>query len=132
MSYLTDKSFLRELYGSRQRTTYARITKLTLDEHPIETIEGKILSGSVNVDGNSAVRRTFSLQLAVQDLNFNEFDWGLENKIKLEVGLENTVLNSVYPKILWFPQGIFYISSLSPSIGQTNINISISGKDKMV
>jgi hypothetical protein len=116
-SYLTDKNFLKQLYNSRKRTTFARITRLTLDEHPLETIEGKIISGSMNVDGNSAVRRTFSLQLAAQTLDLNQFDWSLENKIKLEVGLENTVENSLHPEIIWFPQGIFYISSLSTSIG---------------
>jgi hypothetical protein len=45
MEYLYDKNFLKELFNSRKRTTFARITKLTLDEHPIESIEGKITSG---------------------------------------------------------------------------------------
>ena len=131
MEYLYDKNFLKELFNSRKRTTFARITKLTLDEHPIESIEGKITSGQVNVDGTSAIRRTFSLSMVTQDLDLNSFDWALETKINLEIGLENTVANSSYPKTLWFPQGIFFISSLSTTVSQTNISISLSGKDKM-
>jgi hypothetical protein len=41
--------------------------------------------------------------MATQELDLNSFDWALETKIKLEIGLENTVVNSSYPEILWFP-----------------------------
>ena len=57
---LFDVDFLTKLTSHRNRETFARITALTLDERPIELIEGKVTGGSVNVDGKSAVRRTCS------------------------------------------------------------------------
>jgi hypothetical protein len=43
MSYNTDyKSFLLELDKSKSKTVYARITALTFEESPIETIEGRV------------------------------------------------------------------------------------------
>jgi hypothetical protein len=37
---------------------YAKIVALTMDEQPLEEIEGVITAGSINLDGASAVRRT--------------------------------------------------------------------------
>jgi hypothetical protein len=61
MNYLTDLNFLSDLSKYKQKTIYGRITALTFDEKPVERIEGKIISGSINVDGKSAVRRSCSL-----------------------------------------------------------------------
>jgi hypothetical protein len=53
-----DKDFLKQLDLHRSKTIFARIIALTLDETPIETIEGRVTQGSINLDGDSAVRRT--------------------------------------------------------------------------
>jgi hypothetical protein len=60
---LYDAMFLKKLDENRTKTTYARIIALSLDETPIETIEGRITQGSVSLDGDSAVRRTCSLTM---------------------------------------------------------------------
>jgi hypothetical protein len=52
------EEFLRALDRQRNKITYAKITKLTFDERPIESIEGRITSGSIGLDGVSAIRRT--------------------------------------------------------------------------
>ena len=58
-----DKDFLLALDKMREREVYARVTALNFQEAPITTIEGRITTGSINVDGDSAVRRTCSLTL---------------------------------------------------------------------
>ena len=68
---------------------------------PIELIEGKVTSGSINIDGASAIRRTCSLSLIAKDLNINDIYWGIQNKFKLEVGIKNFI-DSYYPEIIWF------------------------------
>ena len=83
MNALLDKDFLKQLDSFNNRETYARITALSVDELPLELIEGKIISGSINVDGASALRRTCSVSLVAQDVNINDFYWGLNNKFKL-------------------------------------------------
>ena len=127
---LFDTDFLYKLSTEKQREIYARITSLTWEENPIEFIEGKITSGSINVDGSSAVRRTCNLTLIAKDINIKDFNWSLNTKFKLEIGLTNNI-DKNYPDIIWFKQGLFIITSFNTSISTNNYQISISGKDKM-
>ena len=103
-----------------------------MQEFPLESIVGKATGGSINIDGNSAIRRTCNLSMVVdeKDTIITDAYWAYKNKFKVEIGLKNTI-NPDYPDIIWFKQGIFAIVNFSKSYGMTNINISISGKDKM-
>ena len=130
MNALLDKDFLKELDNYNSREIYARITALTVNELPIESIEGRVTGGSINIDGASAVRRTCSLSLVAQGVDINNFYWGLNNKFKLEIGLKNFI-NSKYPDIIWFPLGMFVISSFNTSQSTNSYTVSIQGKDKM-
>lgn len=127
---LHDIEFLKELFNKKKRTIYVRLTALTLDEKPVEYIEGKATGGSINIDGTSRVRRTCSLSLVAQNVNINDFYWGLKNKFRLEIGLKNDI-NKKYPDIIWFNQGLYVITSFNTSRTTNNYTISISGKDKM-
>lgn len=127
---LLDKDFLYELNQYQHKEIYARIISLNLEEHPLEQIEGRVTSGSINVDGNSAVRRTCNLTLVAKDVNVTDFYWGVSNKFTLEIGVKNFI-NSNYPEIIWFKQGIFVITSFNSTLSQNNYTISVSGKDKM-
>ena len=123
-------NFLLELDQQRHKTIYARITALTIDELPIECIEGRITQGSVNIDGTSAVRRTCSLTMLAQEYDYHNYVWGLETKFKLEVGVKNDI-NSNYPDIIWFPQGVYVLTSMNTSKATNSFTISLQGKDKM-
>lgn len=126
---LLDKDFLRELDLNRNKVIYARLTSLDFNENPIEYIEGKVTGGSINVDGTSVIRRTCNLTLISQNVNINDFYWGLNTKINLEIGVQNSI-NKNYPSIIWFKQGIFVITTFNTSIGTNQSTISIAGKDK--
>lgn len=125
-----DKDFLLALDKVKQKEIYAKVTALSFQELPITTIEGRITSGSVNVDGESAVRRTCSLTLVAENFNYSNYSWGLNTKFKLEVGLKNGI-NSMYPDIIWFSQGIYILTSFNTSRSLNNFTISLQGKDKM-
>lgn len=127
---LYEKEFLLELDKWKHKTIYARITSLRFDETPIELIEGRVTGGSINLDGTSALRRTCSLSMTAENFNHSGYIWGLNTKFKLEVGVKNFI-NSAYPDIIWFNQGIYLITSFSTSNDTHNFNVSISGKDKM-
>lgn len=127
---MLNEDFLLKLEKERNREVYARIILLDVNELPIEAIEGKVTSGSVNIDGTSTVRRSCSLQLVSKDINVHDFYWGLKNKFTLEVGLLNDI-DADYPEIIWFKQGVYVITAFSASLGVNNYTISISGKDKM-
>jgi len=71
MNPLLDKDFLIQLDNHKRKEVFARITSLTLDELPIESIEGKITGGTINIDGASAIRRTCSLSMVSEVSNIN-------------------------------------------------------------
>ena len=127
---LLDKNFLLKLDQQKERENFARIISLDFDENPLEQIEGRVTGGSVNIDGTSAVRRSCSLSMVAENLDINNFYWGVKNKFKLEIGLSNKI-DSNYPDIIWFPLGTYVITSFSTSYTTNNYTISISGKDKM-
>ena len=127
---LTDKDFLLQLDKAKEKEVYAKIIVLDFSENPLEQIEGRVTQGSINVDGTSAVRRTCSLSMVAEQLDINNFYWGLNNKFKLEIGLKNNI-SSLYPDIIWFPQGLYIFTSVNISQDIGNFSISVSGKDKM-
>lgn len=130
MDYLTDQEFLNKLNQHKHRETYVKIIALTFSEEPVELIEGMATQGSISIDGSSIIRRTCSLTLVAKELNINEFYWGIKSKFKLEIGLKNNI-DSKYPDIIWFPQGIYAITTFNTTYNTSNYTISISGKDKM-
>lgn len=136
--YLLDKDFLLSIIQQQQRDVYVRITALDINNIPVETIEGQATGGSINIDGNSSVRRTCSINMITDNININDFYWGIKTRFILEIGLYNYLMgeysfkkNNKYPEIVWFPQGQFLISSFNTSLSTNSCSISLSGKDKM-
>ena len=142
---LQDFEFLYQLDQNRNKVTYARITSLTLDNYPIERIEGIVTGGSISLDGRSCVRRTCSLTLTTNNLNINNIYWSLTTRVKIEIGIENNITSAklektnynitnyyqMYPDIIWFPQGIFILTDFRPSASVNSYTIKLTGKDKM-
>ena len=135
---LYDEDFLIALSEQQNREIYAKITSLDINELPQDYIEGKITTGSINIDGNSSVRRTCNLTMVSDNKELKDFYWGIKTKFQLEIGLRNhlygeyrAVEGGNYPNIVWFPQGIYLIATFNTSISTNSLTISISGKDKM-
>ncbi len=132
---LYEEEFLKELDLSSERTTFAKVITLDRQENPLEQVEGKVTSGSINIDGNSAVRRTCSITMITEDVNISDYYWGLNTKFRLEIGLKNTVSYAghydYYPDIIWFKMGTFIITSLNTTLNASSFTIQLQGKDKM-
>lgn len=124
------KQFLKELHENKNREIYARITVLSFSELPLETIEGRVTGGSINIDGSSAIRRSCSLTITAQNFKYNHYYWGLDSKFKLEIGIKNKV-DPEMPDIIWFNKGIFILTTFNTSENTNSCTISINGKDKM-
>ena len=128
---LLDNEFLMALMNHRQRDIYGRITLLNQNELPIEQIEGRITAGSINVDGNSALRRTCNVTMVLfNKKEINQFNWAFKSKFKMEIGIKNTI-DTRYPEIIWFKQGIFILTTCNMNQTTNNYTITINGKDKM-
>lgn len=127
---MLNQDFLLELTKHRNKIVYIRITSLNQQDLPMESIEGQVTGGSINIDGTSAIRRTCSLTMVTQQIEIKDEYWAMKTKFKLEIGQKNDIDNN-YPDIIWFDQGIYCITSFSCSHSTTGLQISLSGKDKM-
>lgn len=152
--FLRDQVFLNELDKHRAKEEFVRITILSWDEQPISYIQGKVINGSMSIDGQSTVRRTgnltFFAEERINDLTQIDQELSINRKIKIEKGILNTVPNYVYTyyegqelklkeidyrqlygEIVWFPLGIFVVFDPNLSHGTNGVTISINFKDKM-
>lgn len=130
------KGFLSEIDDFVNQKQYVRITLLDWLEEPIKEIQGELTSGSISKDASSPVRRTCNFQASVNggsyDVSSAEMDFAINKKIFLEIGIKNYTKDFPEFPILWFPQGVFFISSFSMNSSTTSaVNLSIGLKDKM-
>lgn len=131
------EDFLKKLNKTKLKTHYAKITLLDFNEIPITEIQGKITSGTINVNSSSAIRRTLSLSMLVDDSIANitniENQISINKKVKVAIGLKNPFSGYIeeYGEIVWFPQGVFVLSSANSSRSTSGWSLSITAKDKM-
>ena len=150
--YLDDEKFLKEFDQERHRTQYIKIIVLDFNtEEMLASIEGKSTSGSVNLNGASAMRRTMSCSLAVdpegidvagyqekqQYYNITEVEnlISLNKKVLIETGFDNSLATfgeGYYPEYdkIWIPLGMYVVKSASVSENNSGINISLTLNDK--
>ena len=133
--YLSDNEFLSIVDQMNIREQVVKLTLLNWNEEPIRDIQGLVTGGSLNIDGSSSMRRTANISLVVADNTaaYDDLDnlFSINKKIYLEIGFFNTTnYYNDYP-IIWFPQGLFIIDSMSLSHDTNSSSISLSLKDKM-
>jgi hypothetical protein len=62
INFLNDRTFLLKVNHHRVREYFAAIMVLDFKtEKPLQRIEGKVVSGNMNITANSPVRRTCSM-----------------------------------------------------------------------
>lgn len=134
--HLNDIDFLMQLDKLNIRVQYAKIILLSYDEKPIKEIQGNITGGNLSVNGTSTVRRTMNLTMLATFANNNiediDNEISINKKVKIQIGYKNPIKGyEKYGDIVWFPCGVFILSSASVSKNTSGWNISIAGKDKM-
>lgn len=129
-------NFLKQIDNFVNQKQYVRITLLNWQEDGIKEIEGELTNGSLTKDSSSTVRHTCSLNCSVNggeyDIEQANMDFAINKKIYLEIGVKN--YTKEYPEypFLWFPQGVFFISSFNAQSSTTSaVNLSLQLKDKM-
>lgn len=135
LGYLKDSNFLRRLDLENLKKYFVKIIILSMDERPIKSIEGRVTTGSINIDGSSAMRRTCNLTFLAEPGERNDLTnisnlLSINKKIKIQVGIEN-LIDSNYDDIIWFNQGIFVITQPTIIHSTQGVSITLSGKDKM-
>lgn len=133
--YLKNSAFLKKMDEMPLKEQFVKIIILDFLENPITEIQGKVTSGSINLNGSSAVRRTANLSMVADDAN-NDITsinnlLSINKKIKLEIGFTNMTSDYQQYPIIWFPLGVYVIITPSITHNNTGINISLQLKDKM-
>ena len=154
--FLKDRLFLDQLDELKLKNQFVRITVLSWNEEPLNEIQGKVISGNLNLNGSSSLRRTANLTIFAEekenDLTQIDTDLSINRKVKLEVGIVNTVppyyyktvdpstnavsetkidFQQAYGDIIWFQLGIYVLFDPNISHGTNGVSISLSLKDKM-
>lgn len=133
--YLNDYNFLDELFHFRVISYLTAITSLDWDQNELERVEGKVVSASFNVDGNSSLRRTGNLSILLNDEIRNLYNtkafFSINKKINVEIGIKNVTNKYTDFPIIWFPIGIFIIQNISIQRSSSSAAISLQLQDKM-
>ena len=133
--YLNNNIFLKQLVNLHIKEYFVKITVLSWIEKPIQNIEGRVISANINIDGQSIIRRTATLSIVIDDL-INDIT-NIENllsinkKINLQIGFLNTTQQYQDYNYLWFPLGVYVVTSNSISHSDTGLVASLQLKDKM-
>lgn len=133
--YLNDNNFLKQLALFPVKEYYFKIILLDWKENPITEIQGKAINSSINIDGQSSMRRTANISMIIDSqtnkINNTNNLFSINKKMSLEIGfLNNTVKYNKY-KMLWFPLGVFVITGISISHSSSGLVAALNLKDKM-
>lgn len=94
-NFLNDTVFLNELDNLKIKEQYIKLTVLDWDENPLTEIQGKAISGSLNLNGSSSLRRTANFSMFAEekenDLTQIDQQLSINRKVKLEIGFKNTI-----------------------------------------
>ena len=99
--YLKDKIFLSAVDNMTEKEQYIKITVLDSDENEIDEIQGYVTNGgTLSINGDSAVRRTCTLNMIADKKYSNIMKTtnllSINKRIKIEIGLSNITI--YYPE----------------------------------
>ena len=133
--YLNDSQFLKKFDLIKLKEQYVKIVVLNFKQQPIEEITGRVVSGSINLDGSSGMRRngTISLVADKEENNLTTLQslLSINKKVEILIGFLNTTDEYQNYPVIWFPQGVFLIITPNITHDSNGINISLTLHDKM-
>jgi hypothetical protein len=113
-----------------QRTVFTKISLLNKQFKKVDELEGIVVNGTININVNSDIRRTLSMELVVKDSSFligNDKKIWMNKYIKVEIGIIDIKTNN----IVYFNYGVFVINQPSLSYDLTTKNLRLKGLDLM-
>lgn len=123
MPYTPTKEDL-QILRSRVIHTYCKVDLLNMDMVNIDSLEGLVMDGSLSINADSDIRRTFSSTIYLDEdekiSTFNTEDW-INKYVRVHIGLQqrdNT--------IKWWSQGVYVFNQngFSYDISQHTVSIS--------
>ena len=119
-----------EILKQQIQTLHVKIELLDDNDNMLEELQGICIDGSIDIDCDSIIRRTCSLNIILKDSSYlplpNNKIW-MDKKFRLLIGIENNINRET----IWFNKGIYYFDSPSVSYDQESKTVSFTGLDKM-
>lgn len=120
----------KNIVNQNVKELFATVELLNSDMKVIDLIEGKLISDSFSIDANSAVRRTYSMELLVNDnsllLGVDKRIW-MDKYIRPYVGVKEIRTG----EIVKYLKGTFTILDSNYSYNATTNTLSLSCSDLM-
>lgn len=133
--YLKNQNFLKKIDKVAIKEQNVKITILSVDEKPIQEIQGRCINGSLTIDGHSTIRRTGSLSVLADEYKNDLTDldnlFAINKRCALEIGFTNTFEQYTEYPIIWYPLGIFLFDNPAVQRNTQGVTISLNLKDKM-
>lgn len=119
-----------QVHLQNSRSVRVKLDWLSWAEHKIDSLEGKLIDGSITLDRKSPIRRTCSLAFVTDGDKFipspTNYIW-LNRKFRLWVGVDSLITGEP----VWFDKGIFILDTPSLSYSKDDNSLTLSGLDKM-
>lgn len=117
---------------SRQtiRNTYLKINLLNFDYLTVDSLEGSVVTGSIQINSDSDIRRTCDISLVVTDSTFDVQAGGeiwIDKLIQIYVGIQSLHTS----EIEWTNMGIYLINQPSYQYDAVTHTLTFSGVDLM-
>ena len=112
------------------RKVYVHINLLNFKKQIIESIEGRVVSGTLTSDANSNMRNTCDIQMVVTDSSFNVESGGkvwIDRFIQVYVGVENAFTG----EIIWTNKGLYLLNQPTYGYDAVSKMLSFQGVDLM-
>lgn len=112
------------------RNTYIRVNLLNFQFLTVDSLEGNLTRGSINIDANSDIRRTCNLDLVVTDSSFRVEAGGkiwLDKFAQIYVGVDDIHTGET----AWTNMGIYLINQPTYDYDAETHTISFQGVDLM-
>ena len=112
----------------RTKYIYMRFLLLDSEMHTLDELQGVCISGTVNLDVTSDIRRTCSIEMYPKDSSYDVAEYNriwLNRKIKIQLGFARSPSSAV----TWYDMGIFVFDSCNYSYTADGKTLSIECSD---
>lgn len=127
-SYFTQNQYLSHFDSIRRQ--HVKIELLDyISERKIDTLEGYILDGTIEINNNNSIRRTCRLNMILKNDYIpkpNSKIW-INRKFRVLIGIESIINEEIH----WFNRGKFILNNPESMLSLKDKSISIEGLDYM-
>lgn len=121
-----DIALLKQL----NKQIYSKIELLNYQMKTVDVLDGVLIDDSYNIDAESDIRRTISLQMVVKGNLYTytrTSSFWLDKYLRISVGYYSQREDTVY----WYPLGIYILSESNFTFDGTSTTVSLSCVDLM-